>query len=460
MGYRVFFSGMVVLALAAAPAVGADSKSLSDDERFTRLTAPVVSGDDGEPAPFEEAAKVSVQRFEALWSDQDYGEDLTDATDEEVSLRLRAASGVVVYSQVEWVVGRLDSVLAEAHTRGIADQGNYHQLFDAYLASFQVDDAAQLQQRYPDIELPEVPEVIAPDGTPSDNGLMVWQVLSDPPGLKGEFIDLERARLFVVNSWGCGFSRHAAKVLADDEVLGPMIREHSVWVAAPSLHNTFRGTARWNNEYPESPTYLVDDPDQWPFASFSFTPQFYFIRNGQVVEQVDGWRGGSQSLRAIAEGFDKLGLLDISSLPEDAFTHADQTSGATPCETRTQALEQIRKQAPIASHEQLETHLANAAETGDSPLLRLTEQARARLIDSLRFADKRSPALRLDDAREQLDPPELYELVSLFGLQYFMADSLFPIELLNEAERDLLDRVQCSGEYAATPKVATQDAGE
>ena len=59
---------------------------LSDDQRFTHLTAPI----DGQPGPTERG-RIQVERFKTLWSDHDYGAGLDDAPDAAILLPLRAA---------------------------------------------------------------------------------------------------------------------------------------------------------------------------------------------------------------------------------------------------------------------------------------------------------------------------------------------------------------------------------
>ena len=104
---------------------------------------------------------------------------------------------------------------------------------------------------------------------------------------------------------GCGFCRNAARELSADEVLGPIMKSRSHWLAAGSdlLHAT-----EWRASFQDLPLKLVTDRQGWPFEGAWTTPRFYFVRQEKVVRMESGWpRDGSQRA-ALLEGFKDLGL--------------------------------------------------------------------------------------------------------------------------------------------------------
>ncbi|MBS3822711.1 MAG: hypothetical protein KGY53_02310 [Wenzhouxiangellaceae bacterium] len=313
----------LVLTITVGNAVAAEQPAaLDDDQRFTRLTAPVddaVSGGDSSAL-----GRIHARRFEALWSDHDYGAGLGEASDEAVLMRLRAAGTAAFYETADWVLARYRAALAEANGRGIATREHVSDLFDFYLAASRHDQARALVRRYPEFDLPEVPQIVSPGAAPSESSRMLWRVAEDPLRLEGFHVDLDAPRLLIVSSPGCGFCRMAARALPADEVLGPLMREHAIWVAAKSWNNTYRRMLRFNREYPEAPQYFVDNPETWPVPGFAATPRFHFIEGTVSRETLAGWQGGSETLWAIARGFESIGLLDAESLPEDVFAYADE----------------------------------------------------------------------------------------------------------------------------------------
>jgi hypothetical protein len=417
---------------------------LNDDQRFTHLTASI-----DEDLDDAEASEVRAERFKALWSDHDYGAGLADASDDAVVLRVRAAGAAVFVAPADWVLARYRSALVEAHRRGIANPEHFRKLFDAYLAASRPEQAEQLLESYPELNLPAVPEFLPPGEPPSSSARTLWRVADEPIRLEGFHLELSGPRLLIVSSPGCGFCRMAARALPEDELLGPLMREHAVWLSEKSLNNTFQRMLGFNRENPKAQHYFVDDPAKWPVSTFRAFPEFSFVVDGQVRETLIGWRGGSEAMWAMARGFESIGLLDAKALPPDAFAYADNEKPATEqCPTREQAWAEITDGAAVTSREDLDTHLAELSESGDSPLLALSSEARKRLIDSIRFGSRGTSGFRLDDVRAQLSPPEIYAVASLFGLQVFYAGVLFPEELLSERDRQLKAMYECTGDYA------------
>ncbi len=446
-GFMVVIAA-IALTLVSIFAVG-DLKAagqpaeLNDDQRFTHLTADVDGRPDG-----ADLGEIHAKRFKTLWSDHDYGGGLEKASDAAVVLRVRAAWTAAFYEPAKWVLQRYRAALDEAHSRGIVTREYVVKLFDAYLAASLYDQASDLAQSYPDIELPEVPDIVPPGSPPSDDARTLWRIAADPPRLEGFHVELDAPRLLIVSSPGCSFCRLAARALPADAVLGPLMREHAIWLAEKSSNNTYPRMLRMKREYPESQHYFVGDPVEWPMTAFNATPRFHFVRKGEIVETLAGWRGGSEALWAIARGFESIGLLDAEALPEDAFAYADEQLGPERCPTRDEARKMIAERTPIMSRKDLEKHLEQLRAGSDSPLLQLSQEGRTRLIESIRFGSHGVGGFRIDDLRAQLEPGEIHDIASFFGQQYFFAGVLYPVELLSPEDRNIKAMFECTGKYA------------
>lgn len=436
-----------LLGLLSAPAfamdAGCEQTQRSDDERYTELQA-VKNEFDPARGSVDDLDDEIAGHFRSLWCDSEYGAGLEQAEDAVVSLRLRAARTVSFYARPDWVLERLRAVVEEAHDRGLVDSGELRNLFTAYQAAGRYEAAREIRANYPGAGLPEVPQVVPPpDGAPG-NARLIWRVDGEANRLQGEWLAMDGPQLLVVTSPGCNFCKAAAEDLTTDEVLSPLMRRHAHWLAGPTMNNTFHSVVHWNEHRPLVPTMLVDDPDDWPVSNFGSTPQFLFLRDGEVIHTLVGWHGGPEALEAIADGFDRLGLLDASQLPDDAFAYAQKLAQTRGCPERAEALEKMRQRAPIMTREALERHLARIEAGADSPLTEFTTEGRKRFVSNMRFRDDGSlMGFGYGELKAQLEPHEIYEVTALFGQQYFYAGRLFEVDMLSEAERELKAMFEC-----------------
>jgi hypothetical protein len=134
----------------------------------------------------------------------------------------------------------------------------------------------------------------------------LWVLTADAERLVEEGWEADlRPQLWVQAAVGCGFCRRAAQALSNDELLGPLMRKHSHWLASGS---DLLEAAQWRSDFQDFPLKLVTDRRGWPFEGAWTTPQFYFVRQGKVVRTESGWpRDGSQRA-ALLDGFKDLGL--------------------------------------------------------------------------------------------------------------------------------------------------------
>lgn len=72
--------------------------------------------------------------------------------------------------------------------------------------------------------------------------------------------------------------------------------------------------------------------------------------------------------------------------------------------------------APIKSVDSLNDYLANQ-KPGDSPLDKLSPGAKERFISSLKFNSKGLTEYRYSELETELSPTEIYQILSLFGVQ-------------------------------------------
>jgi hypothetical protein len=441
----VWHALILIMLDVSASLVWAEGVELNDDQRFTRLTAP-LEGEAGRHPDFSERAEVIIERFRQLWTDEEFGVLLHELSDDTLMLRLRAAETALFSGQEPWMLERARTALEVALARDLATSAHIRRLFDAYQAAWDFGAARMLSESHPDAGLPELPEIVPLPEDQGDPHWIVWHVHDDPPRLKGEAINLDDIRLLVVTSPGCGFSHQAAHALGQDEIIGPLMRAHALWITARTKSHSFHRLLEWNQRYPGLETVVVDDQEQWPVSSFHVYPRFFFM-TGDQVEESQGWRGGAEGLQSIADQFIRLGLLDAGNLTDDAFAYADDWAASGSCAERAPALAQANEGALIKTSDELDTHLAKLEAGLDSPFGKLSEEARRRLVHSISWTSRGVAGFRHDDLAALPEPEGFYQIVSLFGKQYFYAGSFYPVELLTDEEADLRDRINCAGDY-------------
>lgn len=122
---------LLVILMGLASLAMADEVEINDDQRFTLLTAP-LDDEEGRRPDFSDRARVILARFAELWSDEAYGDELHEVSDENLSLRLRAAETTLLSGLEPWVLERFHSVIEVAQVRGLGRPAHIRRLFDAY----------------------------------------------------------------------------------------------------------------------------------------------------------------------------------------------------------------------------------------------------------------------------------------------------------------------------------------
>lgn len=184
---------------------------------------------------------------------------------------------------------------AEIERRGLASElevGDYHRTL---IADRQWDQAKALAQRFPQLELEPLPLNFDP-GTDSTD-LKVWDYNPDSRTLERRSLGIEEGiALIIVSHPQCGFSRAAIRALESDPVLAQSLPKRRHYVA-PTFGGLRLDTIRaWNTAHPSSRHVLVDRPLAWTFVQSWNTPQFLFLVDGKLVEQVEGWPDDGQKV--------------------------------------------------------------------------------------------------------------------------------------------------------------------
>ncbi len=216
------------------------------------------------------------------------------------------AQSLAFYSNAPAETRQLRRAYDELRRRELALKSQGRNMRDQYVASRMFEDAIEFARNNPDLALVAIPRFI--DSPHDGTARSLWRLSKDGRELRREAFDPGRmGRLIVVGSPGCSFSRKAQAAIAADDQLAMVMRKYATWLLPQSRIPDFESLKQWNSLDPEQPLLVVDRNSQWPGISMAETPDFYFMKNGQVVSRVIGWPGPEQ-LAKLRAGFEQVGI--------------------------------------------------------------------------------------------------------------------------------------------------------
>lgn len=241
----------------------------------------------------------------ARWLDR-HGE-MSTLPDRELVYLLRAIELVSTESVQSKDIERLQSAIAELHSRQAALPQDHRLLYGLLLRNRQFDAARKHAALYPAANLPKLPALIDPfkENAPA---FTVWRASADANTLTRTALDLTRTQILVTA--GCHFSQDAAEDIAKDPLLGPIFAAHSQWLMlSPGMEDP-QAIREWNARFPDAPAQQIYERNEWKLLPPGWKmPQFLIVRNGQIIEQVAGWQRGVDAHRQqLIEAIRRAGL--------------------------------------------------------------------------------------------------------------------------------------------------------
>lgn len=170
------------------------------------------------------------------------------------------------------------------------------------IAARRWQDAVAFAGDHPDVPLEELPVHFDDEGGDAADA-HYWRI--DESGARLTRTPLAMTRgvtLVVVSHPDCHFSHDALTAIEADPALDQALPKNRLFVAPAPVSLTLERIAQWNAAHPRSRHVLVDRPQAWPFVRQWSTPQFFFLVDGQLVAQVEGWpkEGRAEELMAAA----------------------------------------------------------------------------------------------------------------------------------------------------------------
>lgn len=292
--------------LRASRTSGGNPRGASDTElrynalHYAQMGARPGSGDD--------FVALITTLFDNLFPLDDFQAEVEAASDHDLRLLYQAAlTAAATGYQTDHIAAARTAVTALGN-RNIATDGHLAAMHQALIHAGHLEESRRFAHHHAAAGLTPLPplrESVAPgEGTPS-----ALRLTPAKDALLHERTLLEPVRIVVVASYGCRYSRAAAQAIAQDPQLGPIFREHALWLASPSHLDNIPALQRWNDAHPATPLVIASSRERWPMLDLDTVPQFHVFRDGQLVASVtSGWPLDEGNRDAVLAALRKAGL--------------------------------------------------------------------------------------------------------------------------------------------------------
>lgn len=249
----------------------AQSKGASTQARATAITASYA------------------ELFPPLPADQVHALSAQDA-----ALGFRAANMAHFYSLDEYHLAQMRVYFDRLTQLDVASPSQVRDLSGAYVASRHWQQARSLREAFPAVMLAPIPPVLDAMGRQASAPASVLTVGAADGTLARVPEDITHGPVIIAISHPlCHFSRAAFAALASDPALAS-IKTHIRWIAPVDRELHLDVLQQWNTEHPEAAMKIAYSRSQWPPLDSWNTPTFYFLKDGKLLKNVEGWPEGGR----------------------------------------------------------------------------------------------------------------------------------------------------------------------
>ncbi|PJA16221.1 MAG: hypothetical protein CO113_14870 [Elusimicrobia bacterium CG_4_9_14_3_um_filter_62_55] len=198
------------------------------------------------------------------------------------------------------------NTLDELVRRDNVSEHDLRKMYKAYVGARLFDRAARLHEDFPHVRFPFIPKVTPGIATASAGSNNVFEVTDAGKTARLRGLDLAHGPRIVMVMWtGCAVSERALDDILDDARLRPLFRDHGVLLTqrfdSIGVHN-------WQERFDFSNVYVARDANDFPDFDFLTSPHFYFLKDGKVVYDFDGWKENGGPDSHFLEGLAAAGL--------------------------------------------------------------------------------------------------------------------------------------------------------
>jgi len=214
-------------------------------------------------------------------------------SDAELTRLYETLSGITfLFPEYDSHVALQEKVFQEKVARRIYNEHDTKDMYKTYLGARMFGKATEIKQQFPDIKFFSMPEKIISD---NPAGATLWRVYNVPD--EGKTIELKAlpldrgTRVVMVMLPGCAMGEAAMEEIMAAPDLAPAFRKYGTVIT-----NRFNAesVALWKNHFNFPEVYLAYKASDFPGFDFHTSPHFYFLRDGEIVSQLEGWGGASR----------------------------------------------------------------------------------------------------------------------------------------------------------------------
>jgi hypothetical protein len=203
-------------------------------------------------------------------------------------------------------VASMKLVAKELDARKALRPADRREIEDVLLRNGHLAEAEAARQFVPSRRNQPVPTGLAlnRDVSPGEPRAWRWDAASNV--LSEQAFDLNHgAHVVVISSFGCEFCEAFASALPQEPGLARAFAQHGIWITRPDQSWQLETAQNWNRRHPSVSLLTAFDLAGWPHPDRWSTPWFYFVRDGQVMKLVRGYR--PEAMQELREGFRAIG---------------------------------------------------------------------------------------------------------------------------------------------------------
>lgn len=220
-------------------------------------------------------------------------EKVKQYSDAELTRLYEALSSITFFfPEYDSHVAMQEKTFQEKVARHIHNERDTKDMYKTYLGARMFGKAREIKKRFPGIKLFSMPKNIISNNPAGAAPWRVYNVLDEGKTIELKALPLDRgARVVMVMLPGCAMGETAMEEIMAAPDLAPAFRKYGTVIT-----NRFNAesVALWKNHFNFPEVYLAYKASDFHGFDFHSSPHFYFLRDGKIVSQLEGWGGANR----------------------------------------------------------------------------------------------------------------------------------------------------------------------
>jgi hypothetical protein len=252
-----------------------------------------------------------VDRFDSHFNRHIAANKLEETSDNTLIYVYKATNTLVFYTQDKQktrLLGRLSQELISRDLEGTLYAKQAHRqpltqhIYNAFIDARLLSEADQWASDHTE-SIERIDARFAFDASPDDEDspfVITIDTSDQTTVLRRQKVDLDDGRWIVgILHPNCGFSRQAMEALSDTDTKRSLSKNwNTLWITGQKDLTPIDTLSDWNRNSKLFELSVPYETKAWPrFIDFSETPVFYFLKDGEVIDEIRGWPTDEQKER-------------------------------------------------------------------------------------------------------------------------------------------------------------------